>query len=38
MGPDPRVRGWVTLACVVRDLLRCLGASVGESFFKKGLH
>jgi hypothetical protein len=36
-GPGPRVRGWVTLARVRRDLLRRLGASVGESFFKKGL-
>jgi hypothetical protein len=37
VGPGPRVRGWVTLACVGRDLLWRLGASVGESFFKKGI-
>jgi hypothetical protein len=37
VSPGPRVRGWVTLARVGRDLLRCLGASVGESFFKKGI-
>jgi hypothetical protein len=37
MGPGPHARGWVTLACVGRDLLGCLGALVGESFFKKGL-
>jgi hypothetical protein len=35
--PGPRARGWVTLARVRRDLLRHLRASVGESFFKKGL-
>jgi hypothetical protein len=29
----PRARGWATLARVGRDLLRRLGASVGESFF-----
>ena len=33
MGPGPRARGWATLARVGRDLLRRLGASVGESFF-----
>jgi hypothetical protein len=37
VGLSPRARGWVTLACVGRDLLRRLGALVGESFFKKGL-
>jgi hypothetical protein len=37
VGPGPRARGWVTLARVGRDLLRRLGASVGESFFKKGI-
>jgi hypothetical protein len=37
VGPGPRARGWVTLACVGRDLLWCLKALVGESFFKKGL-
>jgi hypothetical protein len=36
VGPGPRVRGWVTLARVGRDPLWRLGASVGESFFKKG--
>jgi hypothetical protein len=37
VGPGPRARGWVTLARIGRDLLRRLGASVGESFFKKGI-
>jgi hypothetical protein len=37
VGPGPRVKGWVTLVCVGRDLLRRLRASVGESFFKKGI-
>jgi hypothetical protein len=36
VGPGPCARGWVTLALVGRDLLRRLGASVEESFFKKG--
>jgi hypothetical protein len=35
--PPPRVRDWVTLARVGRGLLWCFGASMGESFFKKGL-
>jgi hypothetical protein len=37
VGLGPRARGWVTLARVGRDLLRRFGASVGESFFKKGI-
>jgi hypothetical protein len=37
MGPGPRVRDWVTLTRVGRGLLRRFGASVGESFFKKGI-
>jgi hypothetical protein len=37
VGPGPRARGWVTLARVRRDLPRRLRASVGESFFKKGI-
>jgi hypothetical protein len=37
VGPGPRARGWVTLVRVGRDLLWRFGASVGESFFKKGI-
>jgi hypothetical protein len=37
VGPGPRARGWVTLACVGRDLPWRFGALVGESFFKKGI-
>jgi hypothetical protein len=33
--PGPRARGWVTLARVGRDLLRRLGASVGNLSLKR---
>jgi hypothetical protein len=35
MDPGPRVRDWVTLVCVGRDLLWRLGASVGGSLLKR---
>jgi hypothetical protein len=35
MGPGPRAKGWVTLARVGRDLLRCLGASLGYLSLKR---